>query len=211
MQKWQAYNNGRQCKVTTVVDCETTCKWGNWWHRDNPCKFYSLPRVLASSSCPRPCAQSRPSKLMPHRHRLCHMSSTIVPFHSALINIPSVKIPLSSSPKQSQCQLCLISTKGVCLYACQMYSSCCLWPLTIPISALFSPWLPAIVALRSLSVASCFLFVSPQLLLWSLPHVIPLPSSFLPFILCTNSLLLCSTFLVGLLYVSMFSDSLSCI
>ena len=54
------------CKVTIVIDRETACKWGYWWHRDYPHKFYSC-RVLASSGCPCPCTQSRPSNL-------CHIT-----------------------------------------------------------------------------------------------------------------------------------------
>ena len=115
------------------------------------------------SGCLRSCAPSLDPQLVPFRHRLCHMSPPIVLFPSALIDIPPVKIPtptLSPTPKQSQHQNRLVSTKCVCLcmppMSLTLYCSPS-WPLTIPLSTLFPPRLLAFVASHFPFAALCFL------------------------------------------------------
>ena len=100
---------------------------------------------------------------MPFCHRLYHASPPIVLFPSALIDIPPVKIPtptLSPTPKQSQHQNRLVSTKHVCLCMPPMSSTLYCspsWPLTIPLSVLFPPRLLAFVASCFPFAALCFL------------------------------------------------------
>ena len=129
-------------------------------------------------------------QLMPHHHCLCHMSSTIVLSHSALINIPPVKIPLPPSFKQSQCQPHLVFTEGVCLCMRLMFPFSYCSSFMASYYTTFSLSFSLITSCCGLVFPLCgFLFpsVSWCLVLCSLLHVLPLPSSLWPFIPCTNS------------------------
>ena len=128
-------------------------------------------------------------QLVPHRLRLCHASSTIVLSHSALVDIPPVKIPLPPSPKRSQGQLRLVSTEGVCLCARPMFPFSYCSPFMASYYTTFSLSFSLITGRCGLAFPLCgFLFpsVSRRLVLCSLPRVLPSPSSLWPFILCTN-------------------------
>ena len=107
---------------------------------------------------------------MPHRHRLCHASSTIVLSHSALVNIPPVKIPLPPSPKRSNVSLVSFPLRAFAFAHARCFRSSivlCLWPLTILLPVLFPPRLPAVVVSHFPFVASHFPFVSRRLVLCS--------------------------------------------
>ena len=128
-------------------------------------------------------------QLVPHRHRLCHMPS-IVLSHSALVNIPPVKIPSPPSFKRSQCQPRLVSTKGVCLCARLMLPFCYCSPIMASYYTTFSLSFSLITGCCGLMFPLCgFLFpsVSRRLVLCSLLRVLPSPSSLWPFIPCINS------------------------
>ena len=165
------------------------------------------PRVLYLASCPCPLrlslcpcsrALSRSFKLVPCHH-LCHASIPIVLFSSALVDIPSVKIPTPM-----HCTPCLqvssdLNIKLVSfplrVFACARAQCSCFLLfsiyglLTILLSALFPPRLLAVVASCFPFVACYPPFLSCCLILCSLPHVLTIafvPSSSL----CLSSCLL---------------------
>jgi len=158
----------------------------------------SCPCPLWLSLCPRSRTLSRSFKLVPC-HRLCHVLIPIVLFSSALVDIPSVKIPTPT-----HCTPCLqvpsdLNIKFVLfplrVFACACARCSCFLLfsvyglLTILLSALFPPRLPAIVALRFPFVAHYPPFLSCRLVLCSLPRVLTIafiPSSSL----CLSSCLL---------------------
>jgi len=158
----------------------------------------SCPCPLQLSLCPHSCAQSRSFKLVPC-HRLCHVSIPIVLFSSTLVNIPSVKIPTPTHctpclqvPSDLNIKLILFPLR-VFACACARCSRFLLFSvyglLTILLSALFPPRLPAIVALHFPFVACYPPFLSCHLVLCSLPRVLTIafiPSSSL----CLSSCLL---------------------
>jgi len=157
------------------------------------------PCPLQLSLCPRSRALSRSFKLVP-RHRLCHASIPIVLFSSALVDIPSVKIPTLMHctphlqvPSNLNIKLVLFPLRAfACARArCSRFLLFSIYGLlTMLLSALFPPRLPAVVASRFPFVARYPPFLSCCLILCSLLRVLTtiafVPSSSL----CLSSCLL---------------------